>query len=252
MNVVVVEDEALATRNMLSILKEIGGMNVLACLENISDSVEWFQENPHPDAVFMDIHLADGPSFDIFEQVTIHCPIIFTTAYNEYAMKAFRVNSIDYLLKPINCDAVRQALAKLKTIRPNFQAPQDLQALFSSLQKKTNYKTHFLVQQKGSKLIPLKADDVAYFYIDCGLVKAKTLNNQLYPFEYTLDELSNLLDPSIFFRANRQFIIARNAITDIDLWFNNRLSVNLKVDVSEKILISKARIPEFKFWFSGE
>jgi len=252
MNAVIVEDESLATRNLLSILKEIGGIKVLACLESIEDSVEWFMDNPHPDVVFMDIHLADGPSFEIFERVQINCPIVFATAYDEYALKAFRVNSVDYLLKPINEEAVRQAFDKLKSISSKSLPSAELQDLISSFQKKTNYKTHFLVSVKGAKLLPLQASEMAYFFIDCGMVKGRTLQNQVYTFEYTLDELSNLLHPDTFFRANRQFIIARDAITDIDFWFNNRLSVNLKVEINEKILISKARIPEFKHWFSGE
>ena len=250
MNVLIIEDEELAARNLLSILQEIGDLKAVAVLESIVDSIEWFELNKCPDLVFMDIHLADGSSFEIFKHVKINCPVIFTTAYDEYALQAFKVNSIDYLLKPIDVAEVRRALVKLENFTKSNGDSNEYKKLLSMLKPDIEYKTHFLVLQKGDKLVPLTAESIACVFIDVTVVKALTYEGKSFSIQYSLDELVTMLNPKDFFRANRQFIIARDAIQDLDLWFNGRLSVNLKVTVSEKILISKARIPEFKTWFS--
>jgi two-component system LytT family response regulator len=206
-----------------------------------------------PDILFLDIHLADGSAFDIFDRVKIDCPVIFTTAFDEYALKAFKVNSIDYLLKPIDINSVRKALEKYGKLAARIgSSDTDLQNLLTYFKRNINYKNNFLVPVKGDKLIPLNTDDIAYFFIDYGTVKSISYENKTYNMDNTLDELEDMLNPEIFFRANRQFIISRKAIKDIDLWFNSRLSVNLKVSVPEKILVSKARVPEFRSWFAGE
>jgi len=251
MKVLIVEDEILAARHLQSVLNEVGNMQVLTVLDSIVTSLDWFESNPQPDLVFMDIHLADGSAFKIFENVNINCPIIFTTAYDEYAVKAFKVNSIDYLLKPVTSDAVIKALDKLRKLTGVSAVQPEIQQFIASFTKEKSYKTHFLVPVKGSKLIPLLAKDIAMIHIEDGLVKAKTADEKSYILEYTLDELATILHPSDFFRANRQFIIARNSIKEVDFWFNNRLSVNLKVTVPEKIVISKVRVSEFREWFSG-
>jgi len=251
MTAVIVEDEGLAARNLLAVLEEIGSIQVLATLESITETVEWFQVHPQPELLFLDIHLADGSAFQIFEHITIRCPIIFTTAYDEYALKAFSVNSIDYLLKPIDTESVRRALVKLEALAPKENAEEKIQMLVDSFRKASSWKTHFLIPVKGDKLVPLQSREIAFLYIDTGVVKAVTSDNRTYVMDQTLDELAGMLNHSDFFRANRQFIIARNAVKDIDLWFNSRLSVNLSVAAPEKILISKARVPEFRSWFAG-
>lgn len=251
MRAIIIEDEILAVNHLQSLLNEIGEIQVIAVLDSITATVEWFQASPQPDLVFMDIHLADGSAFKIFEYVNITSPIIFTTAYDEYAIKAFKVNSIDYLLKPITLTMLEKALDKLKRLTGGLTVPSEIHQLIASLTKDKTYKTHFLMPIKGSKLIPLLAHDIAYILIEDGLVKAKTTDGKSYIFEYTLDELSGMLNPSDFFRANRQFIISRNSIKEVDFYFNNRLSVNLKVPAPEKILISKVRVSEFREWFSG-
>jgi len=251
MRAIIIEDEILAVNHLQSLLNEIGGIQVIAVLDSITSTVEWFQASPHPDLVFMDIHLADGSAFKIFEYINITSPIIFTTAYDEYAIKAFKVNSIDYLLKPITIIALEKAFDKLKRLTGVPAMPAEIHQLIASLTKDKTYKTHFLMPVKGCKLIPLLAQDIAYVLIEDGLVKAKTTDGKSYIFEHTLDELSGMLNPSDFFRANRQFIISRNSIKEVDFYFNNRLSINLKVPVPEKILISKVRVSEFREWFSG-
>ena len=250
MKAIIVEDEMLAARNLQSILSKLGTVQVVAVLDSITETVEWFSYNPQPDLMFLDIHLADGSAFEIFDRTEIRCPVIFTTAYDEYALRAFKVNSIDYLLKPIDSLAVERALKKLQGLTVTDNMQDAVNKLMASFRATSTFKTHFLVPAKGDKLIPVQAVDIAFFYIDNGLVKAVTFDEKSFRFEHTLDELAEMLDPNAFFRANRQFIISRKAIKDIDLWFNNRLSVNLKIPAPEKILISKARISEFKNWFS--
>jgi DNA-binding LytR/AlgR family response regulator len=253
MKVIIVEDEVLAAQNLKGILNEIGIPDIIASLESVNETVAWFTLNGSPDILFLDIHLADGSAFDIFGKVKIDCPVIFTTAYDEYALKAFMVNSIDYLLKPIDINSVRRALDKYRRLTGrNEDYTSDLQKLIKYFKKNNIYRNNFLVPVKGDKLIPLNTDDIACFFIDYGTVKSISYDNKKYNMDNTLDELTEMLNQDFFFRANRQYIISREAIKDIDLWFNSRLSVNLKISVPEKILISKARIPEFKSWFYGK
>ncbi len=212
-----------------------------------------------PELVFMDIHLADGSAFEIFNHVSITCPIIFTTAYDEYALRAFKVNSIDYLLKPIGKEDIEHAFNKLEGLQdvidkhhpPLPQQENELLKLIHSLKKQENYKSHFLIPTKGDKLLPVSVDMIQLFYIKDCQVKVVLTDGTEYCFSQTLDELTDCLNPSLFFRANRQYLISREAIKDIDLWFNSRLSINLRYSgIKEKILVSKARVAEFKEWFS--
>jgi DNA-binding LytR/AlgR family response regulator len=251
MKALIVEDEILASKHLKQVLDEVGDFEIITVLESIKETVKWFEKNPSPDILFMDIHLSDGSAFEIFKQVKITCPIVFTTAYDEYALRAFKVNSIDYLLKPIEVKDVHEALKKLKEL----SSPETMQIainnLISNFKKGSKYRTHFLIPAKGDKLIPVQTNDLACFFVDAGIIKAVTFEGRSFSIDFTLDELTELLDPELFFRANRQHIISRKAIKDIDLWFNSRLSVNLNVSVPEKIVISRGRIPEFKTWFSG-
>jgi DNA-binding LytR/AlgR family response regulator len=251
MKTLVIEDESLAARHLLRILNDIGNIRVVAVLDSIASVEEWFKENEPPELIFMDIHLADGSAFMIFEQVTISCPVIFTTAYDEYAIKAFKVNSIDYLLKPITREAVEKALNKLKNLAGVNLVQAELQQFLTVYRREKSYKTHFLVPVRGSKLVPLLSKDIACLCIEDGLVKAKTYDGKGFVLEHTLDELGSMLNPADFFRANRQFIISKNAIKEVSFWFNSRLSVDLKIPVSEKILVSKVRASEFREWYTG-
>jgi len=254
MRALIVEDEKAAVRILKSILTELSPQyEISGVTDSIIGTVEWLSTNPSPDLVFMDIHLADGSAFEIFERIAIRCPVIFTTAYDEYALKAFKVNSIDYLLKPINENEMRRALDKLELLQ---NAPQrddeDFLHIIKSISNRERYTEHFLVPGKGSKLLPLSADSVCYFCISEGETKAVTSEGELYIMPYTLDELSGVVDPERFFRVNRQYLISREAISDIDLWFQSRLSINLKIPKGEKTVVSKARVKEFKMWFAGK
>ena len=251
MKALIIEDEVLAAQALQKLVTEVSPeTEIIGVLQSIEESVAWFNEKPMPDLVFMDIHLADGSSFAIFEQVEITCPIIFTTAYDEYALKAFEVSSIDYLLKPINRNDLTRAMNKYQ----NFVSAKsiDNKALLDVLQKlKTNinYKSCFLVPERD-KLVPLATSNIAYFYIEDKMVKAISLDEHTYYMSQNLDDIMTQLNPDDFFRANRQFIVSRKAIKDLTIWFGNKLSVNLLVKIPEDIIISKAKVAEFKNWFS--
>lgn len=251
MKAVIIEDEKIAAdllRNLINQLDE--NIEVVTTLQTVEDSIEWLENNQHPDIMFVDIHLADGSSFSIFEKTEVRCPIVFTTAYNEYALKAFEVNSIDYLLKPINKDDLQRALNKYKNLKGD---NKDLDykkfvSRFLSEGNVNNYKEYFLVPERD-KLIPLAAKDIAYIYIDLKLIKAVTFSGKVYYLNQNLDEMMNQLNPKNFFRANRQYIVAHESIKDVSMWFGNKISLNLTLPTEEKIIVSKARVAEFKNWF---
>lgn len=249
MKTLIIEDEVLAAKALQKLLREVcPDAEVLAVLETIEETLEWLENNEMPDLIFMDIHLADGSAFGIFEKFEITCPIVFTTAYDEYALKAFEVNSIDYLLKPINKRDLKRAMGKYKTLVADRDHLQKYLTEVDTERKK--YKKCFLMPERD-KLVPLPVNSIAYIYIDTKTVKMVTFEHKNYYLNVTLDELMDQLDPEMFFRANRQFIVARSAIKDISIWFGNKLSVNLSIDVPEKIIVSKAKVSEFKGWFVG-
>ena len=253
MKAVIIEDEKIAAQSLKNIINQLdGNIEVITILQTVEDSVEWLANNQQPDLLFVDIHLADGSSFSIFDKVKVECPIIFTTAYDEYALKAFEVNSIDYLLKPINKDDLQRALNKYKNLKGQSR-DIDYMSVVNQLLAQTNvannYKENFLVPERD-KLIPLATKDIAFIYIDLKLIKAVTYSGKVYYMNQNLDELMNKLNPKKFFRANRQYIIAHEAVKDVSVWFGNKISINLIVPTEEKIIVSKARVTEFKNWFS--
>lgn len=244
MNVLIIEDETAAAQNLQAILREIDpSIRVLEVLESVEESAEWLQNHPQPDLLFMDIHLADGESFRILDRVEITAPVIFTTAYDQYALEAFRVCSIDYLLKPISAADMTRALDKLKrltgTERTSY-TPRIKQAMHE-------YEETFLIHQRD-KIIPLHRDQIAFCYTANERVTACDFQGESYPIDRTLEMLQAQLPAEDFFRANRQFIVARRAVEEITVWFGSRLSLTLSVETPERIIISKARVPEFKAW----
>lgn len=251
MKAVIIEDEKIAAdllKNLICQLDE--DIEVVTVLQTVEDSVEWLENNQHPDILFVDIHLADGSSFSIFEKTEVKCPIVFTTAYDEYSLKAFEVNSIDYILKPINKVDLQRALNKYKNLRSHDIDYKDFVNRFLSGAKNVdNYKEYFLVPERD-KLIPLAAKDIAYVYIDLKLIKAVTFSGKVYYLNQNLDEMMNQLNPKMFFRANRQYIVSHDAIKDISIWFGNKISLNLAMPTEEKIIVSKARVSEFKNWYT--
>lgn len=245
MKVLLIEDETAAARNLEAILRQVApDMQVLATLESIAESVEWLQRNPQPDLLFMDIHLADGESFHIFQRVEITAPVIFTTAYDQYALEAFKVNSIDYLLKPLNSADVVRALEKLHRLTNSERREygQRVQSLANKQREEL-----FLVQVRD-KIIPLKYDQIAFCYTCNERVVAYDFQGVTYPLDKSLEALQGILPEGDFFRANRQFIVSRKAVKELVVWFGSRLSLTLTLETPERIIISKARVPEFKSW----
>lgn len=250
MNVLIIEDETAAAVNLKSILRSVvPDCNVIDVLESIEESVEYFKDenSATPDLVFMDIHLADGESFRIFDSVDIKSPIIFTTAYDEYALRAFKVNSIDYILKPIKAEDLRHAIEKFTLLsgieRSDYKSRVDTMIESTKRDSQRVFLVHF-----KDKIIPLSIDDVAFFYTSNEKVAAHTYKGEHYTVDRTLEVLQSTLPEDEFFRANRQFIVSRKAVKDIAVWFGSRLSLNLTIETPEKIIISKARVPEFKHW----
>lgn len=246
--VVIVEDETAAAVNLRSMLKSINpDVEVLDVLESVEEAVEFFSKDTDADVVFMDIHLADGDSFRIFKSVDITIPIIFTTAYDEYALEAFKVNSIDYLLKPFKEEDLTRALDKLQRLTATERATAT-ERVETMVAKADNDSLRTILVRFKDKLIPIAMEDVAFFYTFSERVTLTTLEGITYPVDKTLETLSQQLDPVKFFRANRQFIISRKAVKDIAVWFGSRLALNLVIETPERIIISKARVPEFKRW----
>ena len=251
MKALIIEDEMMAAKALQKLIGEVSPDTVIVdVLESIEESVEWLENNPMPDLMFLDIHLADGSSFAIFERVNVTCPVIFTTAYDEFALKAFEVNSLDYLLKPISREALERAMNKFQTLAGARFNADKIEKLLEQLGEKKRYRSYFLLPERD-KLVPLSTKDIAYAYIDAKSVKIVTHEHKNYYLTHTLDDLMAQLDPVMFFRANRQFIVSREAIKDVSIWFGNKLAINLNVEVPEKIIVSKAKVAEFKCWFSS-
>ena len=249
--VVIVEDETAAAvnlRNMLTSL--IPDVEIVEVLESVEESVEFFQGEVDADVVFMDIHLADGDSFRIFQSVDISIPIIFTTAYDEYALEAFKVNSIDYLLKPFKEEELKRAIDKLHRLTASEHSSAKERRNEMVSQAVGDGVQTLLVRYKD-KIVPVKSEEVAFFYTSEDRVTVTTLDDRRYPVDKTLEMLMQQLPSDKFYRANRQFIVSREAVKDIVVWFGSRLALNLVVETPERIIISKARVADFKQWLQS-
>lgn len=248
MKALIIEDETAAALNLRALLKEVEpAIEVVATLESVVESIEWLRANPQPDLLFMDIHLADGDSFRIFQAVEVAAPVIFTTAYDRYALEAFKVNSIDYLLKPLNAADMRRALEKLRRLTGDQRREYGSRVRTLAERQQTDA---FLVHVRD-RIIPLRREQIAFCYTFNEKVTAYGFDGEAYPMDKTLEALQALLPEEEFFRANRQFIVARNAVREIVVWFGSRLSLRLSVETPERIIISKARVPEFKAWLTS-
>ena len=252
--VVIIEDEAIAAQRLSHLLGEVSPESTVEqVLQSVEETVEWFSAHPFPDLVFMDIHLADGNAFRIFDKVSFPCPIIFTTAYDQYALQAFKVNSIDYLLKPIGKEDLQRALDKWAILSGNGNdttGNQQLDALVKMFsQQSQRYPSYFLIPVKD-KLVPLAVNEIACFYLEDKVSRALTYPGKTVVIGKPLDVIAEQLDPGLFFRANRQFVVAHKAIEGITVWFGGKLRLTLSVPVPEDITISKSRVPEFREWYT--
>lgn len=253
MKVVIVEDELPAQRMLKEMLEELNfGIEVTACLNSVKKAVKWFKNNPHPEIALLDIQLADGISFDILNQVKIESMIIFTTAFDEYAIQAFKVNSIDYLLKPIDPDELEAAFQKHQNItNKNIQQPSpiidysEIASIISS--EKKEYRKRFLIQSNEA-FSYLDVNDIAYFYSLQGITFGVTFSKREYPLNFSLESLKEQLNPDTFFKANRQFIINLNSIKKIHMYFQGKLKIETIPAHSEDIIVGKDKAASFKRW----
>ena len=247
----ILEDEKSAAENLIYYLSEIDpSIEVDVIIDTVSEAIDYFKEKPDIELAFFDIHLADSNSFEIFKNVEIKIPIIFVTAYDEFALKAFKVNSIDYLLKPIDEEELRESINKFKSINKNVNIPKEYENFFEMLKTVTKkYKSTFLVQQKDN-LIPIYATDIAYFTIENSIIKAVTFENKSYIIYEKLEDIEASIDPEQFFMANRQFIIQRKSIQSLTVYFNGKLILNILPNPIEKIVVSKAKAMQLKKWIN--
>lgn len=253
MNVVIVEDELAASDNLSYLLQAIDkNIKVIKVLDSVKAAVTFFSQPQKAELVFMDIHLADGVSFEIFDKVDLGIPVIFTTAYNQYTLKAFKFNSIDYLLKPLDKDELSDALQQFKEQKKEEGIDKEqIKGLLNLVkEKEKTYKTTFLITNRD-QLIPLKTTDIAYFIIDTGVVKAITFDKKSYPIDDKLEDLEQDLNPDNFYRINRQCILRRDALVRIKQYFNGKLIVDVTPASSEQIIVSKAKASDFKSWVAS-
>lgn len=250
MNVLIIEDEPRAARQLQTMLGKCHfDYALLEVIDSIEDAVIWFQKNASPDLVFLDIQLADGLSFEIFQKVQVEAPIIFTTAFDQYAIQAFKVNSIDYLLKPIQEDDLNAALSKFqKSISKKHIDPTILSQILSSMDNKKQ-RVSILVKQ-GSGHVQLKISDLKYVYSEVGITFGVT-SDKRYMIEETMDHLLQSLDFNIFFRINRGQIVARNSITKIEPYFNHRIKVDITNSKDQEFIVSRLKTKEFKEWLNS-
>ena len=248
MNVIIVEDERLSADHLSLLLSKIDPtIQVLHYFESVKQCVEAFKNGITADLIFLDIHLADGNSFEIFSKVAIETPIIFTTAYDQYAIQAFQVNSIDYLLKPIGIEELRSALNKFSKLSQQ----QHLQLLtqLTKLTATKEYKTRFLVKL-GESISSIKTEEIHYFISEDGLVLLVNKQGKRYPVDYNLDQLEQILNPDLFFRINRKIILNIESVKKISNYFNGRLILQIDHLEGDNAIVSRDRVGDFKGWLS--
>lgn len=250
MEIVIIEDEQLATERLQILLKQYDpAINIIACLESVEEAVNWLRNKRHPDLFLMDIHLSDGNCFDIFKKATTQKPIIFTTAFENYAIDAFRLFSLDYILKPVTSEAIASAINKYKNLSTCF-APVNYAEVGDSVRQpgRAKYKTRFLAKV-GQRLFFVDANEVAYFYADNKIVYLVDREGNRFILNSTIEKLETLLDPTNFFRINRKIIVHAGVIEQVKTGANNRFKLLLKgIQTSEDITISRDKMGDFKIW----
>ena len=250
MKIVVIEDEILTAKNLIHDLTSLNyGIEVIAILPTVTQSIEYFSTNMGHHLIFSDIRLGDGYSFEIFKKVSVNSPVIFCSAYNEYALEAFKNNGIDYILKPFNKISIAQSLEKYRLLKENFSAPQiDYSKLSALLLPKLN-KNQSLIVHQGDKIFPIAVVNIGLFQLKNQVVQLHTLEGSHFSIFQSLEELENKLAPQ-FYRINRQFIVNRKAIKDVSRHFGRKLLINLTLPCSEQLLISKEKTPRFMEWLA--
>ena len=248
MKTIIIEDENLTAKRLEGLLhKYDSAITVEAILPSVQDAVKWFDSHPEPELIFMDIHLEDDLAFKIFEQVRIAAPVIFTTAYDEYMIQAFKVNSIDYLLKPINESELVQAIEKYKRLKHQFTQP-NLETLLKSLgNKEPEYKSRFMITI-GTKIKSIETTEIAYFYSEEKLTFMVTKEGQNLPIDFSLDKLTSLVNPKDYFRISRQFLVGFHSIQNVHTYIKGKLKLDLQPKTKLEVMVSGDRMTDFKEW----
>ncbi len=255
MNILIVEDE-LPTRRLLNdMIKKIRpGWNIAGCTSSVEETLEWLEENPQPTLIFLDIQLSDGTAFEIFDKAKVDSFVIFTTAYDEYAIQAFRVNSIDYLLKPVNQEKLTEAIRKYEHLFEDNIIPEktaiDYQELARALESGTNNYRSRLMVNLADGFQKLNTSEIAWLVSSNKITTAVTFDRNHHVVDFTLDKLEKELDPAMFFRANRQYILHMESIQKVENWFNGKLVVKTRPQADDKIVISRERARNFKNWIN--
>ena len=247
MTAVIIEDEDIASRRLRNLIEELApNCEILAQISSVESGHKWFKNNDLPDLIFLDIQLNDGYGFDIIDQLENHPPIIFTTAYNEYAIRGFKYNGLDYLLKPIDKRELQKALQKYtKTIEKSNNRLTDIEAIRHLFKKE--YKRRFMVKV-GNQFSTFNVVDIAYFMADNGVIFLLNKKGRKFPIEYTIDQLEEILNPIHFFRINRKYMVSVEAVKEIHSYFNSRLLIKVIPNQEEQIIVSRERTTNFKKW----
>ncbi|MES2063625.1 MAG: LytTR family DNA-binding domain-containing protein [Bacteroidota bacterium] len=250
MRVIIIEDEAKTAKELKGMLQELDSeIRVEAILPSVSSAIIWLNNNPTPNLIFSDIQLGDGLSFEIFREVQTDAPVIFCTAFDEYAIRAFESNSIDYLLKPVEEDMLQKSLEKYFRLKEHLingaQYTNNLNKVL--VQMDASYKQNILVHYR-EKIIPMRVTEIQFIYASEGVVYIYDSHEKSYPVQYTIEQLETMLNPQQFFRANRQYIVNRDTIQNIEHYFNRKLYVSTKIAPPEKIIISKIKAQPFLKW----
>jgi DNA-binding LytR/AlgR family response regulator len=250
MKVIIIEDEPQAAARMKSLLHELqSGWQLEHTFDSVKRAVEYFKSNHSCDLIFMDIQLADGLSFEIFEKVSVNAPVIFTTAYNEYALKAFKVNSIDYLLKPVDKEELSAAIRKYQRLSPS-EVPNDkmMESIAAAMQMLTKrFKERFMVKV-GEHLRTLEVSEILFFFSLEKTTFAQTRDGRKHILDYTLEQLEEIIDPAKYFRINRKYLVSVSAIQDMINHTNSRLKLILKTSDDKDVIVARERVQEFKDW----
>lgn len=255
MTVLIVEDEPGAAQNLCDLLSTLTPkIDVLAVLESVRETVSWLKDHPSPDLGFFDIRIADGNSFDIFTQTNIRFPVVFTTAYDAYALQAFRVNSVDYLLKPIDPKALKAALQRYRQLYQPTQnlTPAQMRHLLDTLEagRPRRYRKSFLTYRQD-KIVPISTDQIAFFFLHREMAFCTTYDQNQHQLNQSLQQIEAQVDPADFFRANRQYLVSRRSVQAAVLHFHRKLKLSLKPPPPDEVIVSKNKVGLFKDWLTG-
>jgi DNA-binding LytR/AlgR family response regulator len=251
MKYLIIEDEEPAAKRLEKMIHVIDpGAKLVDHLVSVKSSIEWLSNNPHPDLIFMDIQLADGNSFEIFKSVQPKCPVIFVTAFDQYAVSAFKVNSIDYLLKPLKAPELKDAIEKFRERTESNASLPDISRLMDLMKNKVDFQKRILIRF-GDVIKAVEVSDVAYFYTENKINFLCTFNKKNYPIDHNLDQMEAMIDPSVFFRINRQFIVNVNAILKMVSYSKSRVKLELNPPSEIETIVSTERSPNFKNWLIG-